>query len=149
MSRQPSGRGTRRRRTHPHPVDLHVGQRLRLRRSELGMSQGKLAEALGLTFQQVQKYERAANRIGASRLYELSRVLGVPIAYFFDEMDAGIETGGGFEEAQRGRYDVPPLDRDQVEIVTVFQRIADPATRRRLVELAKALGAAYFDREGA
>ena len=71
----------------PNPVDVHVGQRVRLRRTLLGMSQEKLGEAIGLTFQQVQKYERGANRIGSSRLYDLSRVLDVPISYFFDDMD--------------------------------------------------------------
>ena len=71
----------------PHPVDVHVGTRVRLRRTLLGMSQEKLGEAIGLTFQQVQKYERGTNRIGASRLYELSRVLDVPVGFFFEEID--------------------------------------------------------------
>ncbi len=80
------GRGTGR----PNPVDVHVGARVRLRRTLLGMSQEKLGEAIGLTFQQVQKYERGANRIGSSRLYDLSRVLDVPIEFFFDEMPADV-----------------------------------------------------------
>src|SRR5512141_3123336 len=71
----------------PNPVDIHVGSRVRLRRTLLGMSQEKLGEAIGLTFQQVQKYERGANRIGASRLWDLSRVLDCPVSFFFDEMD--------------------------------------------------------------
>src|ERR1041384_5108638 len=70
----------------PNPIDVHVGTRVRLRRTLLGMSQEKLGEAIGLTFQQVQKYERGANRIGASRLYDLSRVLDVPVSYFFEEL---------------------------------------------------------------
>jgi transcriptional regulator with XRE-family HTH domain len=70
------------------PIDVHVGARVRLRRTMLRMSQDKLAAALGLTFQQVQKYERAANRISASRLYQLCRILKVPISYFFENMDA-------------------------------------------------------------
>lgn len=143
MSLQPTGRGTRRRRSqHPHPVDVHVGARVRLRRTALGMSQEKLGEALGLTFQQVQKYERAANRIGASRLYEMSRVLGVPVSYFFEDFDPALLAAGGRElsEGPRSGYDAPALDRDQIEIVKIFQRIGDPATRRRLVELAKAIG---------
>ncbi|TAL02822.1 MAG: XRE family transcriptional regulator, partial [Rhodospirillaceae bacterium] len=77
--RMPSGK--------PNPVDVHVGNRVRLRRTLLGMSQEKLGESLGLTFQQVQKYERGANRIGASRLWDLSRVLDCPVAFFFEEMD--------------------------------------------------------------
>ena len=71
---------------YPNPVDVHVGNRMRQRRTLLGMSQEKLGEALGLTFQQVQKYERGMNRVSASRLFDLSRVLDVPIAYFFEEM---------------------------------------------------------------
>src|SRR5688500_6970058 len=77
--RMPSGK--------PNPVDVHVGSRARLRRTLLGMSQEKLGEAIGLTFQQVQKYERGANRIGASRLWDLSRVLDCPMSFFFEEMD--------------------------------------------------------------
>src|SRR3546814_15533847 len=73
----------------PNPVDVHVGSRVRLRRTLLGMSQEKLGEAIGLTLQQVQKYERGANRIGASRLFDLSRVLDVPVDFFFDEMQIG------------------------------------------------------------
>src|ERR1700683_4563334 len=70
----------------PSPIDVHVGSRVRLRRTLLGMSQERLGEALGLTFQQVQKYERGVNRVGASRLFDLSRVLDVPISFFFDDM---------------------------------------------------------------
>ena len=72
----------------PNPIDVHVGSRVRLRRTLLGMSQEKLGEAIGLTFQQVQKYERGANRIGSSRLFDLARVLDVPVSYFFEEMTA-------------------------------------------------------------
>src|SRR5689334_10445665 len=71
----------------PNPIDVRVGARVRLRRQMLGLSQEKLGEAIGLTFQQVQKYERGANRIGASRLYELSRILDVPVSFFFDDTD--------------------------------------------------------------
>src|ERR1700759_1086976 len=83
-----TARSTRGRRPagKPNPVDVHVGSRVRLRRTLLGMSQEKLGEAIGLTFQQVQKYERGANRIGASRLFDLSRVLDVPVSFFFDDM---------------------------------------------------------------
>src|SRR3954453_21104466 len=82
------GRGRRPKLDRPNPVDVHVGARVRLRRTLLGMSQEKLGEALDLTFQQVQKYERGANRVGASRLYHLSQVLDVPVAYFFEEIAA-------------------------------------------------------------
>ena len=75
----------------PNPIDVHVGNRIRLRRTLLGMSQERLAEQIGLTFQQVQKYERGTNRVSSSRLFDLSRVLDVPIRYFFEEMSAGVE----------------------------------------------------------
>src|ERR1700748_3815102 len=87
LAQKPPRRNTRGSRDgKPNPVDVHVGSRVRLRRTLLGMSQEKLGEAIGLTFQQVQKYERGANRIGASRLFDLSRVLDVPVSFFFDEM---------------------------------------------------------------
>ena len=82
--------GSPRQERRPNPIDVHVGARLRLRRTLLGMSQEKLGQAIGLTFQQVQKYERGANRIGASRLYDLSRVLDVPVSFFFEEMAPGL-----------------------------------------------------------
>src|SRR3982751_5187523 len=85
------GRRRRQKSDKPNPTDVHVGARVRLRRTLLGLSQEKLADAIGLTFQQVQKYERGANRVGSSRLYDLSRVLDVPIAYFFDEMPGAVQ----------------------------------------------------------
>ena len=88
----------------PSPIDVHVGSRIRLRRTLLGMSQERLGEALGLTFQQVQKYERGVNRVGASRLFDLSRVLDVPISFFFDDMpDSLANTYGGQVEPPRRR----------------------------------------------
>src|SRR5947209_19234508 len=84
-SKTSDGRRRRQKSDKPNPVDVHVGSRVRLRRTLLGMSQEKLGDALGLTFQQVQKYERGANRVGASRLYDLARVLAVPVSYFFEE----------------------------------------------------------------
>src|SRR5919107_1994508 len=85
----------------PSPIDAHVGGRVRLRRTLMGMSQEKLGDALGLTFQQVQKYERGVNRIGASRLFDLSRVLDVPIGFFFDDMPDAVGGGGGMNAARR------------------------------------------------
>src|SRR5437016_10124339 len=98
----------------PNPVDVHVGSRVRLRRTLLGMSQEKLGEAIGLTFQQVQKYERGANRIGASRLFDLSRVLDVPVSFFFDDMaheTAGRQ--GGFAESQEA-FDSKELSKPEI-----------------------------------
>src|SRR5271155_742001 len=89
----------RRKSDGPHPTDVHVGSRVRLRRSMLGLSQEKLGEKIGLTFQQVQKYERGANRIGASRLYELGQVLDVPVKFFYDDQDPVRAPAIGLEES--------------------------------------------------
>lgn len=78
----------------PNPVDLHVGLRVRLRRRQLGLSQERLAEGVGLTFQQIQKYERGSNRISASKLFEMSKILQVPVAYFFEGIDGATPPGG-------------------------------------------------------
>jgi transcriptional regulator with XRE-family HTH domain len=140
--------GERSEREHrPSPIDVHVGARVRLRRTLLGMSQERLGEALGLTFQQVQKYERGVNRIGASRLFDLSRVLDVPISFFFDDMPG--QAGGssqsfarraaGFAEAQDGFEDDTLHRRETLELVRAYYRIQDPAVRRRVFDLIKAM----------
>ena len=126
----------------PNPIDVHVGTRVRLRRNMLGLSQEKLGEAIGLTFQQVQKYERGANRIGASRLHDLSRVLDVPVSFFFDDMDPvrAPAIPAGFAEPPAEAFDSDPLrKRETVELVSAYYRIEDAVVRRRLFELAKAL----------
>jgi transcriptional regulator with XRE-family HTH domain len=129
----------------PNPIDIHVGKRLRLRRTLLGMSQERLGELLGLTFQQVQKYERGANRIGSSRLFELGQILDVPVSFFFDDLPEAA-TGGyprlglAEEGAPFEHGDDLPLDRrETLELVRAYYRISDPAVRKRLFELAKAL----------
>src|ERR1700709_409484 len=98
------------RESRPSPIDIHVGSRVRLRRTLLGMSQEKLGEAIGLTFQQVQKYERGANRIGASRLFDLSRVLDVPVSFFFDDMaterlNSDVEESSNATEARASAFE--------------------------------------------
>ena len=122
------------------PVDKHVGQRLRARRIELGLSQTVVGDGLGITFQQLQKNEWGINRIGASRLYKLSQILDVPIGYFFedlpdnirDEMQAAINTDD---------FDLPALDdADILKVVRTYYRIADPKLRSALLELCKYLG---------
>jgi transcriptional regulator with XRE-family HTH domain len=136
----------------PNPIDVHVGKRLRLRRTLLGMSQERLGELLGLTFQQVQKYERGVNRIGSSRLFELGQILDVPISFFFDDLPETVTgaggAGGGYAIAglaeERVAFDheddALPLDkRETLELVRAYYRIGDPAVRKRLFELAKAL----------
>jgi len=107
------------------PVDVHVGSRVRLRRTLLGLSQEKLGEAVGLTFQQIQKYERGANRIGASRMYDLSHVLDVPVSFFFDDMPEEIK-----------RRDDTPADR--LGDITHEEVEKDPLTRRETLELVRA-----------
>ena len=141
----PTRRPGRRKGDKPNPIDVHVGSRVRLRRNMLGLSQEKLGEAIGLTFQQVQKYERGANRIGASRLHDLSRVLDVPVSFFFDDMDPvrAPAIPAGFAEPPAEAFDSDPLRRrETVELVSAYYRIEDPGLRRRLFELARALAGA-------
>ncbi len=137
-----SGRGmTRGSRTgKPTPVDAHVGSRVRLRRTLLGMSQEKLGEAIGLTFQQVQKYERGANRIGASRLFDLSRVLDVPISFFFDDMANGPMNSASYGDGAPS-YEAKELSKREIlELARAFDRIKDEKIRKRILELTKSLG---------
>ena len=128
----------------PRPVDVHVGSRVRLRRTMLGMSQEKLGAAISLTFQQVQKYERGTNRIGSSRLYELSKVLDVPVSFFFDDMPpevAGERTGrpAGMAEAAGAAYEADTLaKRETLELVRAYYRIKHEKVRKRIFELTKA-----------
>jgi transcriptional regulator with XRE-family HTH domain len=120
-----------------HPVDLYVGARLRIRRKVLGLSQTQLADALGITFQQIQKYERGANRISASKLYEAARLLQSPVSYFFE----------GLHEAQPGEADDGFAVRmtqfvatpEALELVDLFPRLSDRRLRRRVVDLVKAM----------
>lgn len=126
-----------------NPIDVHVGGRVRLRRMLLGMSQEKLGESLGLTFQQVQKYEKGMNRIGASRLFDLSRILGVPVQFFYDElqtstMEAHLVSGLG--ERPTESYVVEFLNtRDGLELNKAFVRIGDARVRRAIVDLVRSL----------
>lgn len=125
---------------NPHPTDTRVGQLLRERRLQLGMSQERLGALLGITYQQVQKYERGANRIGSSRLQELCRVLAVRASYFFDEPEApGLaEAGAAFD--RDGAAATSDMDADGRDLLAAFQRIDDPTLRRRLVDLVRAMG---------
>jgi transcriptional regulator with XRE-family HTH domain len=124
----------------PNPVDRHVGSRVRMRRMLIGMSQEKLGEALGITFQQIQKYEKGTNRIGASRLHQIGRVLGVPIEFFYEGAPE-LGRAGGFSEDSSSSYIADFLGTAEgIELVRAFQRIRDPKVRRRIIELAKVLG---------
>ncbi len=133
------------------PIDAHVGARIRLRRTLMGMSQERLGEALGLTFQQVQKYERGVNRVGASRLFDLSRVLDVPISFFFDDMPEPLASmhgnypttraAGGFAESQDGFGTDEMLNRrETLELVRAYYRINEPSVRKRVFDLIKSMG---------
>ena len=126
---------------NPNPIDIHVGSRVRLRRTLLGMSQEKLGQALSLTFQQVQKNERGVNRIGSSRLYHLSQILDVPIAFFFDDMPPLVKSAGpGMGESVQHVFEPDPLvRRETLELVRAYYRISNARVRKRLFELTKAM----------
>jgi transcriptional regulator with XRE-family HTH domain len=130
----------------PNPIDVHVGARIRQRRTLLGMSQAKLGVAIGLTVQQVQQYEGGANRGGSSRLFDLARVLDVPVSYFFEDMTAGTASKSpsrlrGLAEPKPEPFEPDPLaKRETLELVRAYYRISDPAVRKRVFELTKALG---------
>ena len=127
----------------PNPVDRHVGSRVRMRRMMAGMSQEKLGSQLGITFQQLQKYEKGTNRIGASRLQQIARVLGVPVSYFFEDAPGGadgVETG--FAEAGSNYVSDLLATSDGLHLTKAFLRVRDPKVRRRLVELVSALAEA-------
>ena len=127
----------------PNPIDKHVGSRVRMRRMMLAMSQEKLGDALGLTFQQVQKYEKGINRIGASRLFDLAQVLGVSVQFFYEEAPAA-ESG---QFAQQGFAEKPDegsiveflRSRDGLELNKAFVRISDAKARRAIVDLVRSL----------
>lgn len=129
----------------PNPVDVHVGSRVRMRRILIGMSQEKLGDALGLTFQQVQKYEKGTNRIGASRLQAIANILGVPVDYFFDGMPVDETTPmlNVNEAPDEATYVVDFLaTAEGVQLNKAFVRIRDAKLRRKVVELVKEIAGA-------
>lgn len=134
----------------PNRIDVHIGLRIRMRRRMLGMSQNRLGAEVGVTFQQIQKYERGSSRVGASRLFDLSEVLEVPVSYFFE----------GLEPTRRGAVPLPPIapqqgedrqgedrqaagataeNREALTLVSAYSRIGDPGLRRRVVKLVKSI----------
>lgn len=122
----------------PNPIDKHVGARVRMRRLLIGMSQEKLGTALGITFQQIQKYEKGANRIGASRLQQMSDVLGVPVAYFFEDAQ-GEALPPGFTD-KKGDYVADFLATSEgLQLTKSFMKVKDPKVRRRIVDLVVSL----------
>ena len=123
----------------PNPIDKHVGSRVRMRRMMLGMSQEKLGDALGLTFQQVQKYERGANRVSASKLYQAARALQTPISYFFEGLaEPDGEGGAGADSAERAVGDFLNTP-EGLELAAVFPKIRDAGVRRQMLELVRAM----------
>jgi transcriptional regulator with XRE-family HTH domain len=122
----------------PNPTDQHVGSRVRMRRIMLGMSQEKLGAALGLTFQQVQKYERGANRIGASRLQQMSHILQVPVEFFFEgSPNASTPHGSDGSALSTAQIDAFVSDSDGLRLMRAFMRIDNAALRRRIVMLVQ------------
>jgi transcriptional regulator with XRE-family HTH domain len=124
-------------------IGAHVGRRIRLRRTMLGISQGELGAALGVTFQQIQKYESGANRIGASRLFDLVQVLDVPIGYFFDEMPEGVQALQGLDQPPEAPLDHMTGDtlhqRETLQLIRAYYSITDPAVRKRVMALLRSL----------
>jgi transcriptional regulator with XRE-family HTH domain len=121
----------------PNPVDRHVGLRIRMRRKELGISQERLAESIGLTFQQVQKYERAANRVSASKLWEMSRALSTNISYFYEGLGDALETPGS--NLPRESMQDFLLTPEGIELAAVFPKIAKGRVRRKILDLVRAM----------
>ncbi|MEM1044763.1 MAG: helix-turn-helix transcriptional regulator [Pseudomonadota bacterium] len=124
----------------PNPIDVHVGSRVRLRRMMLGMSQEKLGEHLGITFQQIQKYEKGTNRIGASRLQHIATVLKVPVSFFFEDAPGTPDETVGFEETKPTSYVVDFLSSSEgLSLNKAFVRIREPKVRKRIVDLVRTL----------
>ena len=145
MPRDDDSEGEERGSRRPNPIDVHVGSRVRLQRMLRGISQERLGESLGLTFQQIQKYEKGVNRIGASRLYELANALGVNVAYFYEDApaaDGSTPTQPGFAESPKESHLFEFLNtREGLELNRSFAKVADPRTRRAIVDLVRALAA--------
>ncbi len=126
----------------PNPVDIHVGTRVRYRRMIIGMSQEKLGEKMNLTFQQIQKYEKGTNRIGASRLFQLSKILEVPIGYFFEDAFANSAQSNvqSLHEPAQESFLLDFLNsREGLDLNRAFAKIHDPKVRRRVIDLVRAL----------
>ena len=137
---------TRPSRGGPNPIDIHVGAKVHLRRNLFGLSQTDLGKAVGVTFQQVQKYEKGTNRISASRLFNLSRVLDVPISFFFEDLSpaaagAGKRRARGLSEAPATALDFDVLSkRETIKLIRAYYRVTDPELRKRVLDLLEAVG---------
>ncbi len=125
----------------PNPIDVHVGSRLRMRRMLVGMSQEKLGESLDLTFQQIQKYEKGSNRISASSLYDMSRILEVPVQFFFDDMVRADAASTGKADKPAGSFEMIEFlsSPDGAQLVRTFSEIESPEVRRNILDLVKSV----------
>ncbi len=127
----------------PNPVDVHVGQRIRARRSLMGISQEKLAMAVNLTFQQIQKYERGANRVSASRLYQFGKILNVPVAYFFEQygepQDKPVTYGLSDNDQESFAYGDILHAKETLDLIRVYYSIPDPQKRKDLFKVIKSM----------
>ncbi|GAA5098541.1 helix-turn-helix transcriptional regulator [Bartonella acomydis] len=132
-------------RKKPDPIDIYVGTRIRLRRNILGLTQEKLGEKLGVTFQQIQKYEKGTNRIGASRLQAIAEIMDVPVSYFFDK---GLQTQHveGFTESDNDFIDFCSSN-EGIQLMRAFTNISDAKVRRKIIDLAKALSEEEYDKQ--
>ncbi|MFA4994300.1 MAG: helix-turn-helix transcriptional regulator [Bdellovibrionales bacterium] len=137
---------------NPDPIDIHVGSRLRMRRNLIGLSQEQLGKSLGLTFQQIQKYERGINRMGSSRLFQIAKTLAVPVAYFFEEIPVSfsLPTQSGFaDNGQASLENAPSAERkndydilrrrETLELIRAYYRIQDDKQRRKVYELIRSM----------
>lgn len=144
----------------PNPIDVHVGNRIRLRRTLLGLSQEKLASLLGLTFQQVQKYERGMNRVGASRLWDLSRVLEVPVNFFYEDMDKTIASQSPrmfslidsqpeyLQEDDDAVYDADPMQKKEtIELVKAYYKISNRKAAKHMFDLIVTMSKSTYNNE--
>ncbi|MGQ0742461.1 MAG: helix-turn-helix domain-containing protein [Alphaproteobacteria bacterium] len=131
-----------------NPVDARVGHRVRLRRMLMGMSQERLGELLGLTFQQVQKYEKGVNRIGAGRLFEIAGILGVPVSFFYEDAESANMRAPGFaEDDESGSVMEFISSGEGLHLTLAFMRIKDPKVRRRILELVRELAGEEGEKE--
>jgi transcriptional regulator with XRE-family HTH domain len=130
----------------PDPIDLHVGTRVRTRRLLVGLSQEKLGDALGVTFQQVQKYEKGSNRIGASRLQQASKILGVPVNFFFEGAPLDGALAAGFSEPTEAIYMADFANTAEgAQLINAFLRIREPKLRKKIIDLVVAMAASVQD----
>lgn len=141
MTKQPAKK--RKTKGTPDSVDIHVGQRLKVRRSLLGLSQEKLAEAIGVTFQQIQKYEQGMNRISAGRLYQIAKVLQVPIVYFFENISTSADTikALGLSDNKQESFLSEDLmqNKETIELVSIYYSIKDPKMRKDIIKFIKSM----------